>query len=518
MKVGIISAYMDTDRKGEPNRGFLQPQVGPLIAALLPPDTSIDIVFDTWRDPDWTQDYSLLFISTLHSDFDRARQISHYWRRRGAKTVIGGVFATMFPSLCQPFFDAVAIGDAEGVVPRLYRDFCRGELQPVYVASAYDADAVPVPRLDLVNDQQGMPMSFEATRGCPFACDFCTLTGVGTRFHARPTELVVRDLKGGRQLLQGKIPAYRLPAVLFVDNNIGGNLPYLARLCEAITPLRIRFGASITFNCLLDEDIVKALARAGCRVLFTGLESFNPAAIADMRKHQNLLDSIRFALDQCRRHGILVMSGLMLSPATDDWDYVQTIPAKLQETGLHIPNYICLESPFPGTPYFQRLAGDPRNVFLPNALLRDFNGYTLVVRPERESVDDFVGQYKWVLDATYTRLRKARKLVEDLPGLFASGVWESGMVDIVHQCFAGYTLPCPGRTYLAASDVPPPECAQVPFQRDDFDSDEEYHAVIDPCQVTDEAGRVLPAWTRPTRLFERNGRISEQALRFVELV
>ena len=91
MKVGIISAYMDTDRKGEPNRGFLQPQVGPLIAALLPPDTSIDIVFDTWRDPDWTQDYSLLFISTLHSDFDRARQAFRFTahqllaRRRGAR-------------------------------------------------------------------------------------------------------------------------------------------------------------------------------------------------------------------------------------------------------------------------------------------------------------------------------------------------------------------------------------------------------------------------------------------------
>jgi hypothetical protein len=153
MKVGIISAYMDTDRKGEPNRGFLQPQVGPLIAALLPPDTSIDIVFDTRRDPDWTQDYSLLFISTLHSDFDRARQISHYWRRRGAKTVIGGVFATMFPTLCQPFFDAVAIGGAEAWC-RLFRDFCRGELQPIYVASAYDAEAVAGPRLDLAPDQR----------------------------------------------------------------------------------------------------------------------------------------------------------------------------------------------------------------------------------------------------------------------------------------------------------------------------------------------------------------------------
>ena len=145
--VGIISAYMDTDRAGRPNRGFLQPQVGPLIASLLPRNARIEVIFDTWRDPDWNRDYSLLFISALHSDFDRARQISHYWRRRGAKTVLGGVFASTFPMLCLPFFDAVVVGDAEGAVPGLFQDFCRGALRPVYVSSAYDAGNLPVPRL-----------------------------------------------------------------------------------------------------------------------------------------------------------------------------------------------------------------------------------------------------------------------------------------------------------------------------------------------------------------------------------
>jgi hypothetical protein len=80
--------------------------------------------------------------------------------------------------------------------------------------------------------------------------------------------------------------------VLFVDNNIGGNLPCW-RVLRGHAPLRIRFGASIT-NCLLGEDIVKALARADAACCSL-TESFNPAAIADMRKHQNLLDSIRFA-------------------------------------------------------------------------------------------------------------------------------------------------------------------------------------------------------------------------------
>ena len=75
MRVGIISVFTDYHRRGAHHRGVLQPQIGPLIAALLPPDVKIEIVNDTWGDPDWTRDYDLLFLSCRHSDFHRARQI-----------------------------------------------------------------------------------------------------------------------------------------------------------------------------------------------------------------------------------------------------------------------------------------------------------------------------------------------------------------------------------------------------------------------------------------------------------
>ena len=99
MNVGIISVFTDYHRRGRHHRGFLQPQVGALIAALLPADAHCEVINDTWTDPDWKRDYDLLFLTCLHSDLDRARQISHYWRRRGAKTVLGGPIATLYPGL-----------------------------------------------------------------------------------------------------------------------------------------------------------------------------------------------------------------------------------------------------------------------------------------------------------------------------------------------------------------------------------------------------------------------------------
>ena len=97
MRVGIVSVFVDYHRRGRKNPHSPQPQIGPLLAGLLPRDIEIAVVNETSQDLDWKRDYDLLFISSLHSDMDRARQISHYWRRRGAKTVIGGSFASSFP-------------------------------------------------------------------------------------------------------------------------------------------------------------------------------------------------------------------------------------------------------------------------------------------------------------------------------------------------------------------------------------------------------------------------------------
>lgn len=507
MRVGIIFVYVDYNRKGGDYRGVLQPQIGPLIAALLPRDVEVEVINDTWEEPDWTRDYDLLFITCAHSDFDRARQISHYWRRRGAKTVFGGIMASTYYSLCQPFFDSVVIGDAEGVVPRIYEDFCEGELKPLYVSKAYDAAKVPVPRFDLFA-KQVLPLSLEATRGCPFTCEFCSLTGIGTRFHVRPPELVVRDIQEGQRMLKGLVPDWKRYGAAFVDNNIGGNPAHLVKLLEAITPLRLRWGAAITFNVVTDIDIVRMLARAGCRFLYMGLESFNAESIADMHKYQNAVDKTKMVMDQCRNHGILVLSGLLINPLIDDLSYIETIPRRLNESGLHLPSFICFECPIPGTPYFHRLASKDEPVFMPNALLRDFTGYTLVVKPKRESIEDFIEGYKAVLDATFKTTAKFRKLADDLPRFIRRGYWESIIMDLIQQFSVVYRRPHPDRTYLPVTDVVPPEMISVPLTEADFDSEEERNAVMEPWQVTDSEGRVLPQWLQSTKVYQSKGQLS----------
>ena len=504
MRVGIISVFVDYHRRGRKNPHSLQPQIGPLLAGLLPRDIEIEIINETSQHLDWTRDYDLLFISSMHSDMDRARQISHYWRRRGAKTVIGGSFAGSFPELCEPWFDAVVIGDPEGAVPEVYADFCANSLRKRYVASPYDAAKVATPRFDLFVGKRHHALCLEATRGCPFSCEFCVLTGQGTRHHTRPVQAVLRDIVAGQQMLAGTMTAYKRRLVGFCDNNIGGNLSYLRSLCAALEPLRIKWYGAATFNVIANPELVRTMARSGCRALFVGLESFNPATLADMGKHQNVIHKMRAALDDCRSHGILIISGLLVSPLSDTPEDIRSIPENLTRCGLHVPTFVSFESPIPGTPHFHRLGreADPP-AFLPNAMLRDLAGYTLAVRPRKCSVDEFIAAYRAVARDVFSVRRRFAKIVDDVPRLLAGGHWLPAAVDALDMAtMQASTSDFPGRTFIAGTDAPPPEC--VPFTDTDFASDEERAAVLDPWRITDATGALLPQWRNSRVVFQAN--------------
>jgi hypothetical protein len=494
MRVGIVSVFVDYHRRGRKNPHSLQPQVGPLLAGLLPRDVEIEIVNETAQDLDWRRDYDLLFISALHPDMDRARQISHYWRRRGAKTVIGGSFASTYPELCEPWFDAVVVGDPEGTVPRVYADFCANALRKRYVSPPYAADRVATPRFDLFPGKAHQALCFEATRGCPFTCEFCVLTGLGTRHHTRPVAAVMRDLLAGQRMLTGRVSALKRRFVGFCDNNIGGDLSYLRALCAALEPLRLQWYGAATFNVIANPDLVRTMSRSGCRGLFVGLESFNPATLADMRKHQNAIHKLRAALESCRRHGILIVAGLMVSPTLDSPEDIRRIPEHLDRCGLRVPTFLAFESPIPGTPHFHRLARavDPP-AFMPNVLLRDLAGYTLAVRPRKSSPEEFVAAYREVAREVFSLRRRLAKIARDVPAFLARGYWLPALIgagDLLTTQAGAYDAP--DRTFIAGTDIPPPE--SVPLADADFASEAERRALLEPWRVSDETGALLPQW------------------------
>ena len=88
------------------------------------------------------------------------------------------------------------------------------------------------------------------------------------------------------------------------------------------------------------------------------------------------------------------------------------------------------------------------------------------------------------------------------------------LADVRDNIFHTQT-PHPDRTYVTGTDVPLPEITRVPLTDRDFDSEDERRAIMEPWRVTDEDGRVLPAWRRSVKVFEGKGRISPAARQLV---
>jgi hypothetical protein len=492
LRVAIILVFIDYHRRGAHHRTTLQPQIGPLIAALLPDDADIDIINDTWTDPDWSKGYDLVFLSCVHSDFDRARQMSHYYRMRGAVTVLGGSMASSYPKKCAPYFDAVVIGDPEDTAPQIYRDAKAGELKRVYRSMGYNADLVPTPRCDLAIDQQIMPLAMEATRGCPCTCDFCALPGSGARFKMQAVDKIVRDVKAIDAALKAKgVSWFQRQMILFYDNNLAGNLGYLRALCDALEPLGLYWSTCLTFNVLTKPDLLKRMYDSGCRSVFVGLESFNPAAIADFGKHQNRLSQVQKAFDNARAEGIIVTAGLMLSPLHDDVAYIRALPRLLKESGLHVPSFVCIESAIPETPLFDRLAFSSQPMFMPHTSLHDYNAYSLVIKPAKCETQAFIDAYQETLAEVFCWSQRWGKLTDDIPRLLKKGSWVAASMDVGMTVATGARV-APGRTYWPLTDVKPHET--VPLSEKDFVDEAQFHDVMGWTLVTDGQGRALPGW------------------------
>lgn len=358
----------------------MQSSVGELIASLCPPDAEIEIYNEKETEIPLDRDWDLVFFSYLHAYYEHTKVLSTLLRQRGITTVAGGRHASRFADDCSLYFDAVVVGDPESNVPRLVEDFGKKELKPRYAHTDGHPGMIRAYRRDLLdfsNNLFRLP-AIEASRGCPFSCNFCVLTGWESYTH-RPVADVVNEIE---TRMQWNTKAFGLydNVFIFLDNNLGGSPRYLRELCEALIPLKKIWGCAITWNCLEDFELVKLMAKAGCRYVYTGLESLNPASLTSMGKKQNKLHELRQVIEHAFSAGVLLSFGLLVGADADTDDYLVRLPEYLDDLGTYSVTFLGIVCPYPETPFFSTVASEGR--LLPGTVSRDFDGYTLCHRPK----------------------------------------------------------------------------------------------------------------------------------------
>jgi radical SAM superfamily enzyme YgiQ (UPF0313 family) len=389
------------------------------IAALTPPDWEIKIA-DENIEPLTFEDADLVGLTAYTCNVSRAYEISQEYRRKGVKTVIGGVHVSMLYDEAIRFVDSVVMGEAESVWPNLIHDFEQGELKNSYKGERISLENQVKPRRDLYSKKYRL-LSVETSRGCPNDCEFCSVTAFnGHLYRQRPVEQVLDELENlGTKYF------------FFSDDNILGHGSQAEeraiRLFRGMADRGIKkqWGCYVGIDFANNPEVLRYAKKAGCLGVFIGLESVNEESLQGMHKVRNLrvgVKNYKEVIKKIHGHGIGILGSFVLGSDGDRVDVFDRttefiLDSKIDATQLSILN------PLPGTRLYKRFQQE-------NRLLRtnfpdDWKYYdftNVLFKPKHmtpEELGEGVAQMYMNLNSRATALKRAffsAIITRNLPG------------------------------------------------------------------------------------------------------
>jgi radical SAM superfamily enzyme YgiQ (UPF0313 family) len=316
----------------------------------------------------------------------------------GKKVVLGGIHASIMPEEAGQHADAVVIGEAEGIWPTVIADFQAKRLQKTYQQKERPGLAgLPQPRRDLYGKRAYYyTNTIYTTRGCPYACSFCTVTSFfGRTYRCRPVEEVIDEAK---TLNRNKL-------FIFLDDNIVGNPKYSKELFRALIPLKIKWVGQSAVTIVKDEELLKLAAESGCVDLFIGLESLSPASLKAIDKKTNSVDEYESIIQKLHSVGIGVHGFFIFGLDGDDADSFKRTVQFAQKAHLESAQFDIL-TPYPGTAIFASLEKEGR------ILTKDWSqyGHDLMFKPNGLTRDQLQEGRKWAWHEFYNLRSISKRL------------------------------------------------------------------------------------------------------------
>jgi radical SAM superfamily enzyme YgiQ (UPF0313 family) len=285
---------------------------------------------------------------------NRGYEIADEFRKRGVKVIMGGIHPTVLPEEALQHCDSVCVGEAEPVWAEVIADLERGQLKPIYKAdSLFDMAGYTSPRRDLMSKPKSSLFNpgvfIEASRGCPYACDFCSVSLIhGRTIRYRPTSELIREIESikGRKLF-------------FVDNNIVANVRKAKELFKALIPLKLKWTGQATISIANDPELLKLAAQSGCRGLLIGVESVVDDGLHKYRKNPGDFDELARALKRIKDHGIKAFAQMVFGNEFETSDTIRESLRRLSQLDV-VSASIGIVIPYPGTQLARNLEKEGR--------------------------------------------------------------------------------------------------------------------------------------------------------------
>jgi radical SAM superfamily enzyme YgiQ (UPF0313 family) len=360
-----------------------------ILASLTPNDVDITVIDEEIREIDFSLDFDLVAVSCMTATANRSYQLSDMYRERGSKVVLGGIHPTILPQEAIQHADAVVIGEAEGCWADVINDFRKGTLQKLYHVPSPDLSKYPFPRRDFHIDKALFNcVGLLTTRGCPYACEFCSVTDFyGRKIRHRPVSMVVEDIKRSGS-----------KTFLILDDNVTGHPEYSKELFEALIPLGIRWIGQSSISMAKDKEMLKLCRKSGCAALFFGIESVSPSSLTGMKKSLKSIEETEEAIKSIQDNGIAFHPSIILGFDTDTKaifdDTLEFLArTKLPTMALHVL------TPYPGTRIYQRFRDQGR------IISQDWSHYdhsTVVFQPKNMTPQELAEGHYYVQSEFYS--------------------------------------------------------------------------------------------------------------------
>lgn len=351
------------------------------LAALTPKKHST-IVPTSYENINFDENYDAVFINFKTGTAQRAYMIADKFKQRGLKIILSGSHPSALPMEAKQHCDSVIIGNAENLWSIIINDLEKNKLKNIYQRNEkFNHKSLSIPNI-LKYKESRILGAIEATRGCPYQCDFCQESNIpqGSIFRTRPVEEVINEIKTLPQKF-----------ILFCDVSMTIDPTYTKKLFNQMKNLNKKFLCEGNVDTLAsDEELIHFSKKAGCIEWTVGFESFAQQTLEGVNKKTNKVKDFYHVVNNIHKHKMSVLGNFIFGFDEDIPNVFEYTRDNIVKLGLDSARFAVL-TPYPGTPLFNRLDKEGR------ILTKDWSKYNrknVVFEPKNMSKKELEHGFK----------------------------------------------------------------------------------------------------------------------------
>jgi len=385
------------------------------MAAFLPSNWQLRLVdenVEPIKDDDlkWAD---IIMASSMQDQIPSLDRLVSRAHALGRPVVVGGLDPSLRPHLYEniDYLHSGLVGDATfEMIKQLSNDASRPTKQVVWkVKETVHLEDYPLPRYDLIQNEDYMALSLQYAAGCPFSCEFCeVIRYLGQKPITKRPEQILAEL----DLVYQK--GYR-GNFFFVDDNFIGNIGHASEGLKAIADWQRRHGYPFQFfteaslNLARRPDLMAGMKEAGFYAVFLGIETPDDDALKSVGKNQNIVQPLHESITEIQRNGLQIFGAFIVGLDDAHPNTHERIAAFIEKTDICVSLLSVLVAP-EKTALYDRLARDGRIIFKNHKEERIYDSNVLFLGGQKAVFEEYLKLWNRVYEPKALFRRIARNI------------------------------------------------------------------------------------------------------------